>query len=117
MTNTISTHDPAEGLQPLYLRFARLAGELTTLIQDVERTQTTTPERPEPVQPARNLDLENYTDRADGVTAGITGVVDHALLSAEADLSATILRGTPPDYAASVRTWASAGSGAQGAGP
>ncbi len=38
-----------------------------------------------PVQPARNLDLENYTDWADGITAGITGVIDQALLTPEAD--------------------------------
>ena len=40
----------------------------------------------ETLQPARNLDLENYTTWADGITAGITGVIDQALLSDEADL-------------------------------
>ena len=66
------------GIRHMLPHLEALAGELP------ERAPERTQERPERLQ-ASPVFLDDLTNWAEGVTTGITGVIDHALLSPEAD--------------------------------
>jgi len=92
MTDTINTQTRAQTVHAAADRFDRMIRALNGIRQVMDllkeraeyQKRPAVPERLESMRGSTAL-LGDVTTWADGMTAGITGVIDHALLSDEAD--------------------------------